>query len=75
MEPEEFPKGCGFMTPCIPTLVIIQTLSIYKRYTSNIVQSGRAILEELILCICLATGAIFSRFAQKMKLYGSALIQ
>ena len=38
---------------------IIQTFSISKSYTSSIVLPGRAILEELILRIGLAAGAIF----------------
>ena len=38
--------------------------SISKSYTSSIVISGRAILEELIICIGLAAGAIFSHVAQ-----------
>ena len=44
--------------------VIIQTSLISKTYTSSIVLLGRAILEELILSIGLAAGAIFSRIAQ-----------
>ena len=43
----------------IPTWVRIQTFSISKSYTSSIVLPGRPILEELILCIGLAAGAIF----------------
>ena len=36
----------------------------FSKYTSSIVFPGRAILEELILCIGMAAGAIFSRIAQ-----------
>ena len=43
---------------------IIQTCLIPKRYTSSIVLPGRAILEQLILCIGLAAGAIFPRSSQ-----------
>ena len=40
------------------------TISISKSCTYSIVLPGTAILEELILCIGLAAGAIFSRIAQ-----------
>ena len=70
-EPEGFPEGSGYISPYIPTGVIIQTFSISKSYTSSIVLPGRAILEELILRIGLAAGAIFSRIAQYTKQYGS----
>ena len=59
----------------IPRADIIQTLSISKSYTSSVVLTGRAILEELILRIGLAAGAIFSRIAQSMKQYGSVWTQ
>ena len=42
----------------------MQTFSFSKSYTSGIVLLGRVILEELILPIGLAAGAIFSRIAQ-----------
>ena len=42
---------------------------------SSIVLPGRAILEELIFCIGLAAGAIFSRIAQYIKQYGSVQTQ
>ena len=63
-EPKGFPEGSGYISPYIPTWVMIQTFSISKSYTSSIVLPGRAILEELILRIGLAAGAIFSRIAQ-----------
>ena len=63
-EPKGFPEGSGYISPYIPPLVIIQTFSISKRNTSSIVLPGRAVLEELILHIGLAAGAIFSRIAQ-----------
>jgi hypothetical protein len=63
-EPEGFPEGSGYISPYIPTRVIIQTFSISKSFTSSIVLPGRAILEELILRIGLAAGAIFSHIAQ-----------
>ena len=44
----------------ILTAVIIERSSISKNYTSSVVLSGRAILEELILRIALAAGAIYS---------------
>ena len=66
-----FPEGSGYISPYIPTWVIIQTFSISKSYTSSIVLPGRAILKELILRIGLEAGAIFSRIAQYMKQYGS----
>ena len=50
-EPEGFLEGSGYISPYIPTRVIIQTFSISKSYTSSIVLPGRAILEELILRI------------------------
>ena len=50
-EPKGFPEGSGYISPYIPTWVKIQTFSISKSYTSSIVLPGRAILEELILCI------------------------
>ena len=63
------PEGSGYISPYIPTSVIIQTFSISKNYTSSIVLPGRAILEQLILRINLAAGAIFFRIS--MKQYGS----
>ena len=63
-EHEGFPEGSGYISPYIPTRVIIKTFSISKSYTSSIVLPGRAILEELILCIGLAAETIFSRSAQ-----------
>ena len=63
-EPEGFPEGSGYISPYIPTWVVIQTFSISKSYTSSIVLPGRAILEKLILRIGLAAKAIFSRIAQ-----------
>ena len=63
-EPKGFPEGSGYISPYIPTQVIIQTFSISKIYTSSIVLTGRPILEELILHIGLAAWAIFSRIAQ-----------
>ena len=62
-QPKGFPEGSGYISPYILTSVIIQTLSISKSYTSSIVLPGRAILEELILRIGLAAGAIFSCIA------------
>ena len=59
-EPEGFPEGSAYISPYILTQVIIQTFSIFKSYTYCIVLPGRAILEELILRIALADGAIFS---------------
>ena len=63
-EPEGFPEGSGYILPYILTSVIIQTFSISKSYNPSIVLPGRSILKELILCIGLAAGAIFSRIAQ-----------
>ena len=63
-EPKGFPEGSGYISPYIPTRVIIQIFSISKSYTSSIVLPGRAILEELIFRIGLAAAAIFSRIAQ-----------
>ena len=63
-EPKGYPEGSGYISLYIPTRVIIQTFSIAKSYTSSIVFPGRAILEEFILRIGLAAGAIFSRIAQ-----------
>ena len=63
-EPKGFPEGRGYISPYIPTSVIIQRFSISKNYASSIDLPGRAKLEELILRICLADGAIFSRIAQ-----------
>ena len=54
-EPKGFLEGSGYISLYILTGVIIQY--------SSIVLPGRAILEELILCIGLAPGAIFSRSA------------
>ena len=51
VEPKGFPKGSGYISPYIPTSVIIQTFSIYNSYTSSIDLPGRAILEELILLV------------------------
>ena len=59
-EPDCFPEGSGYILTLIPTLVIIQTFSIAKSYTSSIVLPGRAIMEYLILCIGLEAGAILS---------------
>ena len=56
-EPKGFPEGSGYISLHIPTYVIIQTFSISKSYTSSLVLTGRAILEELNLCIGLATRA------------------
>ena len=70
-ELDGFPEGLGHISPCIQTLVTIQTFSISKSYTSSIVLPGRALLEVLILHIGLAAGAIFSLIAQKMKEYES----
>ena len=53
------PEGSGYILPYILTWVIIQTFSVSKSYTSSNVLPGRAILEELILCIGVAAGAIF----------------
>ena len=51
-EPKGFPQGSGYISLYILTRVIVHTFSISKSYTSSIVLSGRAILEELILyCI------------------------
>ena len=61
---ERFSEGSGYISRYIPTQVIIQSFSISKSYTSSIVLPGRATLEELILRIGLAAGAIFSRIAQ-----------
>ena len=66
-EPAGFPEGSGYISHYIPTWVIIQIFSISKSYTSSIVLPGKAILEELILRIGLAAGAIFSRIAKLMK--------
>ena len=63
-EPKGFPEESEYISPYIPTLIIIQIFSISKSYTSSIALPGRAILEELILRIGLADGAIFSRIAQ-----------
>ena len=63
-EPKGFPKGLGYISPYNPPPVIIQTFSISKSFTSSLVLPGRAILEELILCIVLAAGPIFSLVAQ-----------
>ena len=57
-EPKGFPYGSGYISPYIPTF------SMSKSYTSNIVLSGGAMLEELILRIGLAAGAIFFCIAQ-----------
>ena len=46
-KPEGFSEGSGHISSYIPTRVTIQAFSI-------------TILEELILCIALTTGAIFS---------------
>ena len=70
-EPKGFPKGSGYISPYIPTQVILQTFSISKSYTSSIVLPGRAILKELIIRIGLAAGAMFYCIAQYMKQYGS----
>ena len=43
-EPKGFPEGSGYISPYIPTLVIIQTFSISTSYISSIVLPGRAIL-------------------------------
>ena len=48
---------------------IFQRISQQLNY--SIVLLGRAILDEMILCIGLAAGPIFSRTAQKVKQYGS----
>ena len=63
-EPEGVPKGSGYISPYIPTQVIVQTFSISKSYTSSIILPDSAILEELIFRIGLAAGALFSRIAQ-----------
>ena len=63
-EAEEFPEGSGYISMYIPTWVIIPTISISKSYTSSIALPGRAILEELILSIGQAAGALFSHIAQ-----------
>ena len=60
-ESKGFPSGAGYISPYIPTLVIIQTLSISKINSSTIFFSLRAILEELFLRLVLAANAIFSR--------------
>ena len=39
-EPEGLSKGSGYISPYIPPLVIIQTLSISKNDTSSIVLTG-----------------------------------
>ena len=57
-----FTEGSVFISSYIPTRVIIQIFSISKSYTSSIVLHGRAILEELILRIGQAAGAIFSQY-------------
>ena len=62
--PEGYPEGLGCISPYILTSVIIQTFSISKSYTSSIILPGMEILEELILCIGLAAGAIFSHIVQ-----------
>ena len=56
-ELEGFPDGSGYISPYIPTWVIIQTFSITKHHTSSIILPSSAIFEELILR--LAAGAIF----------------
>ena len=53
-EPKGFPEGLCYISPYIPTLVIIQTFS-----TSSIVLPCRAISVELILYIGLAVGLYF----------------
>ena len=58
-EPEGFPEGSGYSSPCIQTGLILHRVIISKSYTSSIVLLGRAILEELYLRIGLAAGAIF----------------
>ena len=63
-EPKRFSEGSGYISPYIPTRVILQILSISNSYTSSIAHSDRAILEELILRIGMAAGAKFSRIAQ-----------
>ena len=62
-EPEGFPEGSGYISPYIPTPVIIRTSIISKNHTSSIVLPGRAILENLILRIALATVAFIAIFA------------
>ena len=62
-EPEGFPEGSGYNSIVMLILVIIQTFQISKNYTSSvIVLPGRAIFEELILCV--GPSAIFSYIAQ-----------
>ena len=63
-EPEGCFDGSGYISPCIPPLVIIHTFSISKNDTFSMVLPGRALLEELVLCIGLGAGAIFSCIAQ-----------
>ena len=58
-EPEGFPGGSCYISPCIPTRVIIQTFSISKHYSFNIDLPGRSILEGLIFRIGLAAGLYF----------------
>ena len=62
-----FPEDSGYILLNIPTPVILQTLSISKRYTFSIALPRRALLEESILRIDLAAGAIFSRISQQTK--------
>ena len=66
---EGYFDGSGNISQSILTCLIIQTFPISKSYTSSIVlpRRCRALLEELILSIGLAAGAIFSRIAQQMK--------
>ena len=59
-EPGGFSKVSGYFSPYILTQVIIQTLSIYKSYTSSIALPGWKILVELIFQISLVAGPKFS---------------
>ena len=63
-ETNGFPEGSGYISLYIPTRVLIQIFSISKSYTFSIVLPDRAILQELILCIGPAAGAIFSHIAR-----------
>ena len=48
-ESEGFLKGLNYISPYLPTEVILQILSISKNYTSSMVLPGWAIFEESMI--------------------------
>ena len=67
-EQKGFPEGSGYNPPYIQSHD--KDFLNFKSYTSGMVLPGRVILQELILRIGNAAGAIFSSISQQTKQYG-----